>query len=68
MQRLHSLFRGVLLKEPNNNIQDNDGADHSALNPRLNSETDRHGQNQHLQRTNWIRFGKFSTKFQDING
>lgn len=49
MERFHGLFRGILLEEPDDDIEDNDRTDHPTLDPRLNPETDRHGQNQHLQ-------------------
>lgn len=43
--------RRQVKRGPNGDIQDNDSADDSALNPRPNSEADRHGQNQHLSPT-----------------
>lgn len=51
MQGLHGFLGGVFLEESNDDIQDNDSADDTALNPRANSEADRHGQNQHLSPT-----------------
>lgn len=66
MQRLHGLLSSVLLEEANDNIQHNDGADNSALNPRFNSETHRHGENQDLQQKSLIRTGGCSTLPQVI--
>lgn len=45
-ERVHGPFGRVLLEEANDNIEEDDGANHATLNPRLDAQTDSHGKDK----------------------